>query len=110
MGLDPNTADMHTEMIEEGGDMISVVIGGKGDPGKRNYGTPIWSVGALLEIIWKNMPSVMLIPGSRFDIEQQYWCTTDNDEISYDTDYYPTAIDALCDMVYWLLQNGYIKP
>lgn len=70
---------------------------------------PCWSVGALLEIIWKSLPSVMIIPGSRFDIEPQYWCTTDNEEICYDTDYYASAIEALYDMICWLLQNNYIK-
>ena len=46
-----DSADMHSEAIEIDGDMVFVVVCGLGDKNKSNYGSPIWSLAALLSIL-----------------------------------------------------------
>lgn len=45
------SADMHSEAIEIDGDMVFVVVCGLGDKNKSNYGSPIWSLAALLSVL-----------------------------------------------------------
>ena len=45
------SADMHSEAIEIDGDMVFVVVCGPGDKNKSNYGSPVWSLAALLKLI-----------------------------------------------------------
>lgn len=45
------SADMHSEAIEIDGDMVFVVVCGLGDKNKSNYGSPVWSLAALLNIL-----------------------------------------------------------
>ena len=99
LGLSPESADMHTEMFEENGDMISLVVGGKGDNSKRNYGTPIWSIGALLEV----MPNIEL-----FKLDSKY-IVGKLDENLNESAWHDTPLEAAYNMVVWLLENNYIK-
>lgn len=45
------SADMHSEAVEINGDMVFVVVCGLGDKTKPNYGSPVWSLAALLEVL-----------------------------------------------------------
>ena len=45
------SADMHSEAIEIDGDMVFVAVCGLGDKNKSNYGSPIWSLAALLDVL-----------------------------------------------------------
>ena len=45
------SADMHSEAIEISGDMVFVVVCSLGDKTKSNYGSPVWSLSALLSIL-----------------------------------------------------------
>lgn len=45
------SADMHSEAIEIDGDMVFIVVSGLGDKTKSNYGSPVWSLAALLTVI-----------------------------------------------------------
>jgi hypothetical protein len=42
---------MHSEAIEVDGDMVFVVVCGLGDKTKSNYGSPVWSLAALLGVL-----------------------------------------------------------
>ena len=46
-----DSADMHSEAIEIDGDMVFVVVCGLGDKTKPNYGSAIWSLAALLNVL-----------------------------------------------------------
>ena len=47
------SADMHSEAIDINGDMVFIVISGLGDKTKSNYGSPVWSLAALLDVLPK---------------------------------------------------------
>lgn len=49
------TADMHSEAIDDEGNMIFIVVDGLGDKAKSNYGSPVWSLAALLDILPKGI-------------------------------------------------------
>jgi len=57
------SADMHSEAIEIDEDMVFVVVCGLGDKNKYNYGSPIWSLAALIGVLPKgtniNTPSLI---------------------------------------------------
>ena len=45
------SADMHSEAVDINGDMVFIVVGGLGDKTKSNYGSPVWSLAALLGVL-----------------------------------------------------------
>jgi hypothetical protein len=45
------SADMHSEAVDDEGNMVFVVVCGLGDKNKSNYGSPVWSLAALLNIL-----------------------------------------------------------
>ena len=45
------SADMHSEAKDIDGDMVFIVVSGLGDKTKSNYGSPVWSLAALLGIL-----------------------------------------------------------
>ena len=118
------SADMHSEAIEIDGDMVFVVVCGLGDKNKSNYGSPIWSLGALLDLL---PPSIQTGEGMRNQYEikiRKYWGNEENlYQIAYgnnrglseewhdmiNTGEKENLIDAAFEMVCWLLKNNYIE-
>lgn len=47
LGLNPETSDSHTEIIDINGDMVSQLMEGHGDITKINFGTLCWSLNGL---------------------------------------------------------------
>lgn len=45
------SADMHSEAKDIDGDMVFIVVNGLGDKTKSNYGSPVWSLAALLGVL-----------------------------------------------------------
>lgn len=45
------SADMHSAAIDIDGSMVFIVVGGLGDKTKSNYGSPVWSLAALLNVL-----------------------------------------------------------
>lgn len=45
------SADMHSEAKDINGDMVFIVVSGLGDKTKSNYGSPVWSLAALLSVL-----------------------------------------------------------
>lgn len=112
LGLSADTADMHTELTEEDGELISVVTVGSGDRTKYNYGTPIWSVGALLEVMPKT------IDESNETLHLDIYPATEGWFYEYGKDWEndysvlmggKTQIEAAYNMVCYLLTNNHIK-
>lgn len=54
------SADMHSEAVEINGDMVFVVVCGIGDKNKSNYGSPIWSLAALLDVLPEGYSSILI--------------------------------------------------
>lgn len=111
LGLDTTTADMHTELIDVNGDMVSQLIAGHGDENKRNFGTLHWSLSALLELMPKIRVAAPIIVKAL--LEEKYYCHYQGigtfKEV-YTTTFHEEPTDAAFEMVVWLLENGYIKP
>lgn len=49
-----DSADMHSEAVDINGDMVFIVVDGLGDKTKLNYGSPVWSLAALIDVIPKD--------------------------------------------------------
>ena len=45
------SADMHSEAVDDEGNIVFIVVNGLGDKTKSNYGSPVWSLTALLGIL-----------------------------------------------------------
>ena len=88
------SADMHSEAIEIDGDMVFVAVCGLGDKNKPNYGSPIWSLAALLNV----MPSASL--DSSDDHHYRLYC------MERFTEWYDNAIDACVDMIEKLYEQN----
>lgn len=73
------SADMHSEAIEIDGDMVFVVVFSLGNKNKSNYGSPIWSLAALLRVIPKHIKDYNVL---RIDISDKDF-TIWYDEIGY---------------------------
>lgn len=56
------SADMHSEAIDDKGDMVFIVVNGLGDKTKPTYGSPVWSLAALLRVL----PKEVEIDGQRY--------------------------------------------
>ena len=102
LGLNPDSADMHTEMFDENGDMVSLVIGGRGDKSKRNYGTPIWSTGRLIELLPKSIGAYNRVIWMNFvNYETSYSCLIEFANHN--------LMDNLIEAIEWAIKNKYIK-
>lgn len=73
------SADMHSEAVDDEGDMVFIVVDGLGDKTKPNYGSPVWSLAALLGVIPKRIKhyNVLTIDISENEFAIRY------DEIAY---------------------------
>lgn len=100
LGVDPNTADMCYFPLQGCDDNTHYNLFAH----KENVGVPSWSLSALLDI----SPAIDL---NKF--RGKYKCDYLKDEWSngpdYTTDFYSNPIDAVFEMVVWLLENRYIK-
>lgn len=73
------SADMHSEAIEINDDMVFVVICGVGDKTKSNYGSVIWSLAALLDVL----PRFIEFKGDKYYLRfMKTYVEYANDEIS----------------------------
>ena len=86
------SADMHSEAIEIDGDMVFVVVCGLGDKNKNNYGSPIWSLDALLD----NLPYPSLAQHANELWSLTAWVETVE---PYSVDGYDNKIDACFAMI-----------
>lgn len=131
LGLNPNTADMfYNEEPDEycPKDIVDtkypMVIREGQKHYLKEYGIPCWSLGALMNLL---PPSIQTGEGmqNQYEIKiRKYWGDDENlYQIAYGNDRglseewhdmintgeRVNLTDAVLDMVYWLLKNGYIK-
>ena len=107
LGLSPESADMHylivpdkqLEMLHTGCDLRVMQEVNKED----KIFIPCWSVGALLEII----PQCHI--HTPYPDENDYVCWSTHSDLIDKEDLGKSAIEALYNMVVWLLENNYIN-
>ena len=110
LGLNPETADSHTEMIDINGDMVSQLMEGHGDTTKRNFGTLCWSLNGLFTLMPEQIKerSEYFLKIKRGLDKWEVLYSDRNDSTIYGI-YGDTPLDAAYNMVVWLLEKGYIK-
>lgn len=80
------SADMHSEAKDIDGDMVFIVVSGLGDKTKSNYGSPVWSLTALLGVLPEGMIESYYIPNlqkenGKYSVaygSDELLCTADN--------------------------------
>jgi len=90
-GILPNeSADMHSEAVDDEGDMVFIIVDGLGDKTKPNYGSPVWSLAALLDVLPNGTNISTPDPLNKV----RYSCWND-----YDITYASNPIDACVAMI-----------
>lgn len=99
------SADMHSEAIDINDDMVFIVVSGLGDKTKPNYGSPVWSLAALLGVLPNGKFVSTTLSRGGWKIEpveyiDNWWCEYEDD--SHTKDFSVSAgnpIDACVEMI-----------
>ena len=89
------SADMHTEALDDEGDMVFIVADGLGDKTKSNYGSPVWSLAALLGVLPEY--NLQMTDWGNGKIEIKIVVSTDKN--NYASKNYDNIVDACYEMI-----------